>query len=66
MQEKLNLFSHKVGSLEIHEEQARCAIDINDIFKRNGGPPLLIAQPQQGKTEDITAYENPTKSKEIG
>ena len=41
---------HKIGTLEIFSEQRKCANDILDCFERHGGPPLLIAQMQQGKT----------------
>lgn len=40
----------KIGLLEIYDEQAKCAREIIDIFQAGKGPPLLIAQMQQGKT----------------
>jgi hypothetical protein len=44
------LFDHTIGNLIIHEEQANCAHEIIKVFERQGGPPILIAQMQQGKT----------------
>ena len=43
-------YHHKIGILEIFTEMAECGRQIYDIFTRHGGPPLLIAQMQQGKT----------------
>ena len=51
MQVKNELFSQKIGNLEVHEEQAECSKRIIDEFRAESGPPILIAQAQQGKTE---------------
>ena len=40
----------KVGCEIIYDEQKICGDKIIDIFTKQGGPPLLIAQMQQGKT----------------
>lgn len=47
----IDTLSHFVGKAWIREEQSRCSIGILDIFSRYEGPPLLIAQMQQGKTD---------------
>lgn len=39
-----------IGCSEIYKEQEECAEKILKIFEKNGGPPILIAQPQEGKT----------------
>lgn len=45
--DRLNYF---VGNVEIHPEQFYCAQNIMKIFEDEEGPPVLIAQMQQGKT----------------
>lgn len=40
----------KVGNVIIYEEQISCGNEILTCFKRQDGPPLLVAQMQQGKT----------------
>jgi superfamily II DNA or RNA helicase len=42
--------SQPIGELDVYQEQISCASDIMKVFYRNGGPPLLVAQMQQGKT----------------
>ena len=42
--------SHLIGTLEVYDEQIVCANRIMDVFKAYEGPPILIAQMQQGKT----------------
>lgn len=51
---KLNYTERKIGNLIIHQEQHRAADDILKVFQ-SLGVPLLIAQPQQGKTECCVA-----------
>lgn len=45
-----NLLTHKINKLRIYEEQENCAIKILNIFNKKQGPPILVAQMQQGKT----------------
>lgn len=45
---RINAFT--VGEIHIFEEQARAADEIWKMFQEELGPPLLIAQLQQGKT----------------
>jgi hypothetical protein len=45
-----NFDQRRIGSEIIHAEQKICGDKILEIFKNQNGPPLLIAQMQQGKT----------------
>lgn len=47
---KLDISSHKIGELTVYAEQVRCSEKIISMFERMGGPPVLVAQMQQGKT----------------
>jgi hypothetical protein len=40
----------KIGELEVHHNQIDCKKEIFEKFNRGEGPPLLIAEPQSGKT----------------
>jgi len=44
----MNTFN--VGKLKIYSNQIDSADEIMNIFRQKGGPPLLVSQPQQGKT----------------
>jgi hypothetical protein len=46
-------FKGPIGKLPIYDEMRRCGFKIFDVFTRHGGPPVLIAQMQQGKTGTI-------------
>ncbi len=50
MSENISFKINESGNCTIYPEQAIAAEKICDIFESEGGPPLLIAQPQQGKT----------------
>lgn len=47
---KERFYDGKIGRMPIYHEQQLCSNKIMEIFQRRGGPPLLLAQPQQGKT----------------
>jgi hypothetical protein len=47
-----------IGTLEVWQEQVDCANNILKVFYRNGGPPLLVAQMQQGKTGVVVCVVN--------
>lgn len=46
----VNAIKDKIGNEEIFPEQRSAAKTISDFFKREEGYPLLISEPQQGKT----------------
>lgn len=46
----IDISSKKIGELVVYQEQVRCAQKILQVFEAGGGPPLLVAQMQQGKT----------------
>jgi hypothetical protein len=52
------IFDTKIGSLPIFHEQVECANNILKIFDKHGGPPILIAEMQQGKTGVAIAVIN--------
>jgi hypothetical protein len=50
MNEEIKIFEGNIGTLPVYHEQRTCATEILNVFNRHGGPPLLVAQMQQGKT----------------
>ena len=45
-----NIWANEIGKTQVYDAQVRCAQKILDIFSKHAGPPLLVAQMQQGKT----------------
>lgn len=48
-----DLLRTTIGLLDIYAEQVRAAQRIMDIFHQQQGPPLLVAEPQEGKTGTV-------------
>lgn len=58
---KYELRQEEVGKLTIYPQQIQASKEIMDLFSNRQGPPLLVAQPQGGKTNVVIHVINKFK-----